>query len=243
MKFAIRMFTMLLFLAGCGWLIHFSNQNKRLGEDIRQLEAELGRMSIDDVKRIHLVEIESPDVPPEVRSHLEGVWQFRCYLPPNYALMQIMGDGRITADGIYQSGGSSSSWGSPKPEAVHELVTVSFQKRDNRMESFFSFGGSHSTTSWQFYPEKFEALVIQKLVSSNQGPRSFDQNTILPLLRIYDPSTVEEQNVGNQTLTTYAGGLVLLCPVSREQEVNELRAGKTPNGFDSNWIAKAADDE
>jgi hypothetical protein len=76
MKYTIRLFTILLFLAGCIFLSHLSIENYRMGAEVKQLEAELGRMSIDDANRVHLVEIEKPDVPPEVASHVERVWQY-----------------------------------------------------------------------------------------------------------------------------------------------------------------------
>lgn len=162
MKYTIRLFTILLFLAGCIFLSHLSIENHRMGAEVKQLEAELGRMSIDDANRVHLVEIEMPDVPPEVASHVERVWQFRCYLPPGYDFMQTSGSGRVTKEGLYQAGGSSLNWGLPQPEAIHKLVTVSFQKKDNLLNAFYSFGRS-GTSSWSgFSPDRFDALVIQR---------------------------------------------------------------------------------
>ncbi len=238
MKYAIRLFTILFFLAGCIGLIYQSTENTRLDAEVSRLEAELGSMSIIDTDRVHLVEIEVRDVPPEVASHVERIWQFRCYFPPGYDLMQISGGGRVTQEGIYQSGGSSSSWGVPKPEAIHKLLTVSFQKKDDHLEAFYSFNGSGGTIAWSaFNPHRFDALVIQKLVSSDQGPRSFNRDTILPLLKIYDPSSAEDKEVAGKTFTTYAGGLFVLSPKSRAKVLNQLRSGETPAEFDPNWLA------
>ena len=95
MKLVVRLLTVLFLLAGGIVLIQLSIDNRELGDRIDQLEAELGRMSIDDSDRVHLVEIETPDVPPEVASHIERVWQFRCYLPPNYDVIRFSGGGRV----------------------------------------------------------------------------------------------------------------------------------------------------
>ena len=65
MKLVVRLFTVLFLLAGGIVLIRLSIDNRELGNRIDQLEAELGRMSIDDSDRVHLVEIETPDVPPK----------------------------------------------------------------------------------------------------------------------------------------------------------------------------------
>jgi hypothetical protein len=244
MKYVLRLFTFLLFLAGCIGLLKLSTENGRLSIDVNRLEAELGRMSIDNVDRVHLVEVETPDVPPEVASQVERVWQFRCYLPAGYDFMQLSGSGRVTKDGLYQNGGYSSSYGTPKLEATHQLLTVSLQKKSDRLQVHLSLGGSSGTTSWSgLSTDRFDALVVQQLVSSDQGPRSFNQDTILPLLKIFDPSTAEDKEVAGNTLTTYAGGLIVLCPKSRENILNQLLRGETPNEFEPGWLATEVGDE
>ena len=245
MKLVVRLFALMLLLAGGIVLNRLSIDNRELGDRIDQLEAELGRMSIVDSDRVHLVEIESPDVPPEVAAHVERVLQFRCYLPPGYDVIRFSGGGRVAQEGGYFAGGSSSGWGSPQKEGTHKLLTVSFQVKDNRLEVFNTFGGSSGTSSWEsFASDRFDdALVVQKIVSSEQGPRSFDQDTILPMLRVYDPRSAEDKKVEGKTMTTYAGGLFVLCPKSRESEFSQLRLGKTPAEFDPSWIATVANDE
>ena len=245
MKLVVRLVAIFFFLAGGIVLTRLSIDNHELEKQIAQLEAELGRMPIDDSDRVHLVEIEAPDVPPEVASHLERVWQFRCYLPPGYSVIRFSGGGRVSKEGVYLDGGSSSGWGSPRPEAVHQLVTVSFQKKDDRLVAFNTFGGSSGTSSWgRFDPDHIDdSLVVQKIVSSEQGPRSFDQDTILPLLRIYDPSFAEDKKVAGKNITTYAGGLFVLCPKSRESAFDQLTRGETPDEFDPGWTAREAADE
>ncbi|MEX1027870.1 MAG: hypothetical protein WD049_07675 [Candidatus Paceibacterota bacterium] len=189
MKIVIRLFILLASHAGLIGLVRLSSDNRHLSDQIDQLEAELGRMSIDDADRVYLVEIDTPDVPPEVALHLESVWQFRCYLPPgyDYDVMRFSGGGRVAKEGSYLAGGTSSSWGSPQPEAIHKLLTVSFQRKDGRWAAFYSFGGT--------------------------------------------------------TLTTYAGGLFVLCPKSRESQFNQLLQVNTPTDFDPSWIATEAGNE
>ncbi|MEZ6092382.1 MAG: hypothetical protein R3C05_31135 [Pirellulaceae bacterium] len=245
MKFAIRTITAVIILAGLVGLVRLSNSNRRLTDQVEQLEAELGRMPIDQPDRVHLVEIETPDVPPEIASHLIRVWQFRCYSPPGYDVVRFSGGGRVAEKGLYFSGGSTSGWGTPQAEAHHKLVTISFQKIEDRLEAFESFGGSSGTTSWgRFDPNHFDdSIVVQKLVSSKQGARSFDQQTILPLLKLYDPRSAEEKDVAGETLTTYSGGLFVLCPKARESDFSQLTRGETPEDFTSRWIATETEDE
>lgn len=245
MKFLFQICVTLLLVAGVTTLVPLSLENRDLRNQIDRLEAELGRLPIQDADRVHVVEIESPSVPPEVASHLERVWQFRCYLPPNYDVIRFSGSGRVAADGLYQSGGAGSGWGSPRPEATHKLLTVSFQKQADRWEVFNAFGGSSGSSSWQrFEPERIDqAVVVEKIVDSQHGPRSFDRETILPILKIYDPASAEDEQVVDRTLTTYSGGLLVLCPKSREQDFSELRRGVTPDNFDSAWIAAEAHNE
>lgn len=245
MKLIARLITIVLLLAGGVFLLRISVDNRELARQIEQLEAELGRMPIIDSDRVHIVEIETPDVPPEVARHLKAVWQFRCYLPPGYDVMRFSGGGRVAEEGIYLDGGRSSGWGMPPKEAVHRLLTISFRKQGDRVEAFNTFGGSSGTASWNdFEPDRFDStLVVQKLVHTEQGPRSFDQQTILPLLKIYDPSSAEDKQIAGETTTTYAGGLFGLCPKTHERELRQLNRGETPIGFDASSIATVASDE
>src|SRR6056297_1514001 len=128
MKLVVRTLTILLVFAGGIFLVRLSIDNRELAHQIDRLEAELGRMPIDDSARVHLVEIERPAVPPEVASHLERLWQFRCYLPAGYDVRRFSGGGRVTQKGVYLAGSSSSGWSASRPEAVHQLLTISFQK-------------------------------------------------------------------------------------------------------------------
>lgn len=225
-------------------MIYLSTENSRLAADINRLEAELGRMSIEDTNRIHLVEVERPEIPPEVAAHVARVWQFRCYLPLGYDFMEMSGNGRVSEEGIYLSGGSSSSWRSPLSQAIHQLLTISVQKKNDHVEMFYSIGGSGGTTMWSgVKPDRLAAMQTQKLVRSNLGPRSFDQHTILPLLKIYDPNTSEIEEIHGESLTTFAGGFVLFCPKSRRSVLRELCDGNTPKDFDPSWLATEAKDE
>lgn len=233
-----------MFLAGCISLVNLATKNNRLDAEVKRLEAELGKLSIDDVNRVYLAEIETPDIPSEVAAHVVRVWQFRCYLPAGYDFLQLSGDGRVTPEGIYQAGGHGSNWGTPKTESTHKLFTISLQWKDNRLVVSRSFNGLTGTTSWSgLDPERFDTLIVQKLVSSDQGPRSFSQDTILPLLKIFDPSTADEKIIAGKPRTTYAGGLIILCPKSRESLLSQLRSGETPAGFEPDWLATEVSDE
>lgn len=245
MKIVVRMLTLAAFLAGIFFLVRLSIDNRQLSDQLERLEAEVGKMRIDDVNRVYLVEIDKPYVPPEVAPHVERVWQFRCYLPPGYDFLRHSGGGVVTDKGCYFEGSSGTNWGSPQTEATHELMTVSFQKKDGRLVTFHSFGGSSGTSSWgRFNPDRMDGgLVVQSLVSSERGPQSFAQTTILPVLKIYDPATGKKNKVAGQTTTTYSGGLFVLCPKSRELEFEKLIRGETPAEFDPNSIATVMVDE
>lgn len=245
MRVLVRLLTLLALIAGGLVLFRIEQENVRLSEEIRKLESELGRMPIDSPERIYLVEIKTPELPPEVASHVEHIWQFRCNLPPGYDFARMSGGGRVAREGVYQEGGFSTSSGSPNSEATHELFTISLQRKDDHLVVFDCFGGSAGTTSWnRFNPEQGDdSLAVQKLTAKNRGPRSFDQETILPILKVYDPSTSEKKGVDGETITTFAGGLFVLCPKSRQMEFDQLRKGETPDGFDPSWIASLVNDE
>lgn len=244
MKFAIRVFIVLLFLTGAISLFNQTAANTRLAAEVSRLEAELGKMSIKDANQVHIVEIKEPDIPPEVARHVERIWQFRCYLPPGYDFIQINASGRVSEEGLYQSGGSGSTWGTPKPTAIHGLLTISLRKKDKSVEAFYSFGGTSGTTSWNSIESgQMGRLVAKKLASSKHGPRSFDQQTLLPVLKVFDPTTAEDKEVAGKILTTYEGGLFVLCPKTREPDMQQLRSGRQPGEFKPEWLAAAVSDE
>ncbi len=115
MKFVVQLLATLAFGAAVIYWIRLTTDNRQLSDEIQQLEAELGRMPIDDPTRVHLVEIDQPEVPPEVASHIDRLWQFRCYLPPSYDYIKFFGNGEVARDGLYLNGGSSSGWDRPIP--------------------------------------------------------------------------------------------------------------------------------
>ena len=246
MKTIIRFVTGLFFLTGILFLARLTRENSRLADDVSRLEAELGRLSIKDIDRVHIVAIKEPRVPAEVASHVQRVWQYRLYLPAGYDFLRMRGGGRVAEDGVYLQGGFSSGWGSPKPEATQTLFTISLSKDGDRTKAFVSVNESGGTASWnQLDPERLlgDDLVVQTLSNASQGSRSFDQDTILPILKVYDPKTAETKTIAGNEITTYAGGLILLCPKSRESEMDELRQGRVPDGFEPSWIAKGQRNE
>jgi hypothetical protein len=244
MKHIARGITLFLFSLGIGIFVYLTNKNSYLSAEVRRLEAELGKMEIEDESLVHITEVASPDVPSEIEDQLIGIWQFRCYLPPKYDFIKWNGGGSISKERIFHRGGSGSSWGTQNKEAIHALLTISMQKRGEHILVFYSFDGSSGTMSWSnFSRDQVEQLTIQKLVRSEGGSRSFSPDTILPLVRVYDPLSAEEQVVGGKTIKTFAGGQFILCPKSREHELNLLLKGESIPDFDPAWLAEDVHDE
>lgn len=243
MSYAMRLVAILLFLSLSFLLIKNSFDNHRLATEIEKLESELGRMSIEDVDRVHLVEIASPDVPPEVASHLERVWQFRCYLPSGYEFTQTVAAGEISKEGLFRRASSFTGFYPPATTPIHKMLIISLGKQNNGLRFHVDFDGRGGSTSWDFTPERLENSVVQKLVSSEKGKRTFDQDSIISLLKIYDPDTGKEHNLAGKVFTTYRGASFVLCPKSRQDAFSELERGITPEGFQPNWIASEQENE
>ncbi|WP_162006599.1 hypothetical protein [Roseimaritima sediminicola] len=218
-------------------MIIWTRDNRELREDVLRLEAELGRMEIDDVDAIYIVAIEEPIVPPEVAPHVDLLWQFRCYLPPGYDFQTMRGGGRVSESGMYFQGGFGSSRSSPRPEPYHELLTISLRRQDDRLVCFYSFGGSSVSGTWNVDLDS-ENLVVETLASPGGPAQSFDQSTILPILKAYDPNTAEVKEINGQSITTYAGGIVVVCPRKLDPEFEQLRRGRTPDGFQASSLAE-----
>lgn len=244
MKYVIRVITLLFLIAGCIGIGYYTNSSLELAADVSRLEAELGRMTISDPTRIYLTEIKTPNVPPEVALKLKGIWQFRCYLPAGYDFISMNGSGNISDEGLYHDGGYSSNWGMSQSDAVHELLTLSIQQTGDQLTVFYSLGGSSGTTSWnELESMNVNELMIKRLVKSEQGPRSFDKDSILPLLKIYDSNSAQEIRVGGKMVRAFKGGLFVICPKSRDNHFQQLRRGITPPDFDPSWLAKELTNE
>lgn len=235
----LRLISGLLFVAGIVTLVIWTRSNRELRRDVSQLEAELGQMSIDDVDKLHIVAIEEPIIPPEVAPYVDQVWQFRCYLPPGYDFQRMRGGGRLSDRGLYFQGGFSSGHSSPRTEPYHQLLTISLHRKAETVACFVSFGGSSSSGTWTVQTDLGgDDLVIETLATPGGPAQSFDQSTILPILRLYDPNTAEVKDVDGKSITTYAGGIVVICPYKLEAEFDLLRQGKKPEGFQASWIAE-----
>lgn len=210
-----------------------------------QLEAELGRMEITDLNRIFLVEIQNPEVPPEIAKHIRFIWQFRCYIPAGYQANEFSGFGRVTEDGIYHQGSSGWASRSSQNQPAHVLMTFSITKNEDDWRFFYSYGGTSVSSSWNPSNPDItqEQLVVQKLVDKVSGARSFDTGTILPLLKIYDPKAAAETQVDGKKKTTYQGGIFVLYPKKRDSDFKILQNGVTPPQWESNKLAEVASDD
>lgn len=221
------------------------SENRSLLDEVRQLEHELGRMEVTDPNRIFLVEVQNPEVPPEIAKYVRCIWQFRCYLPVGYEAHDVSGFGRVTEDGIYHQGSSSRSWRPSRNQPTHVLMTISITKNENEWRFFYSYGGNSGSSSWNpSNPDLTqEQLVVQKLVSQASGARSFDRDTILPLIKIYDPMTAVEIDVDGTKKTAFQGGIFAICPKTRDLDFKILQTGVTPPQWESNKLAEVASDD
>ena len=90
---------------------------------------------------------------------------------------------------------------------------------------------------------EIDELVVQTLAGVSDDAQSFDRDTILPLLRIYDPKTAAKKTIEGEEITTYAGALIVFWPKSRESAMDDMRNGRVPDDFDPSWIAKGQSHE
>ncbi|QDS96495.1 hypothetical protein FF011L_53070 [Roseimaritima multifibrata] len=237
----LRFLSLLAIAIGVVTLITATRSNRTLSDEVLKLEAELGRMSIDDVDKVYVVAIEDPAIPPEVAVNIDKVWQFRCYLPAGYDVSRFNAGGRVTDRGIFFQGGYSSGSSSGRTEPSQQLLTISLRQKEKNIECFTSFGGSSSTTTWNRLSAEnsdWSDWVIKPLVAPGKPAQSFDQSTILTLLKIYDPNTGEEKQVDGESITTYQGGMFLLFPRSLQTELTMLRKGELPEDFNISHIAE-----
>lgn len=226
-------------VAGLVSLVFISRRNRELQDEIDQLEADLGRMEITDFRRIHLVEIKNPAIPPELAKQLNFICQYRCYIPSGYDANEFSGSGLVTEKGIYHSGSYGRAWRPSQQTPVQEIMTISISKKEDYWRIFFSYGGNSGSHSWRpsrpdLTPDQ---LVVQKLVNSETGAKSFTTDMILPLLKIYDPNTPVEKEIDGKKQTVYQGCITVLYPKNRDSDFQMLLNGVTPPQFDPSILA------
>lgn len=220
-------------------LFLLSSQNRMLQDEIDQLEADLGRLQITDFRHFHFVEIKNPAVPPELAQQLGFICQFRCYIPPGYDANEFSGSGLVTENGIYHSGSNGRAWRPAQKTPVQEIMTVSISKEEDYWRIFYSYGGTSFSHSWRPSSPDLtpDQLVVQKLVSSKTGSKSFHTDMILPLVKAYDPNTAVEKEIDGKKQTVYQGCVIVLYPKSRDADFQSLLNGITPPQFDPNKLA------
>ena len=220
-------------------------ENRVLRTEVSQLEAELGLMKIEDLNRAYFVEIEKPEVPSEVAKQLDQIWQFRCYLPPFYDLHEFRGIGSVTKEGVYCSGIDAGYRSRSEYHPVNVLVTIAISKKEDYWEVYYSYGGEIQISKWR--PARtdlsVDELVVQKLVSSKLGTRSFDADTILPLLKLYDPKTTVDRVIDGNKHSTYDGVIYSIYPKRRASDFRQMVNGVMPQTFDPKKLAAGISDE
>lgn len=221
------------------------SENQNFRAELEQLEAELGLMKMEDLNRAYFVEIEKPEVPAEVANQLDKIWQFRCYLPPLYDLHEFRGIGRVTKEGVYYSGIGGGYRSGSEYHPVNVLVTIAISKKEDYWEVYFSYGGDIQVSKWRPVRTDLsvDELVVQKLVSSKLGTRSFDADTILPLLKLYDPKNTVDRVIDGIKHSTYDGVIYSIYPKSREADFRQIVNGVMPPTFDPKKLAAGVSDE
>lgn len=205
-----------------------------MAAEVQQLETDFG-LDVRDADRVYFVAPEKLDVPAVILDNVERVWQYRCYLPPNYDFKRFRGHGLICADGYYCKGGRGMSHSSPKSTAVNERVTVSV----TRKQDHFVLGGHFAISVClgnrqdrgtlrcrDFENAKIEDFVIEPVLASGEKARSFGRDEIIPILRIYDPASADEKMVAGRKQMTYRGALLTFCPTSQLVKFESLRKGE-----------------
>ena len=218
-------FSSIVLIAGFISAVMCYIENQSLATEIQQLEEELGVMRVADTDRVYFVAIDNAKVPGIVTENVDRIWQFRYFLPADYSVSRFAADGRVAAKGLYIDGGSTSGWSSPSAEAINKRLTISFTKKENRIDISSSLGVTlHCRIGDPGVSIK--DLIIEPLVLPGDPARSFGPKEIIPLFKIYDPASAKEEIVDGQKLTTYSGALIVMCPHSEEPRFKLLREGK-----------------
>jgi len=212
-------------IAGFVTAIKHTMENQSVASEIRQLEEELGVMHVTDPDRVYFVPIDNSKVPSVVADNVDRIWQFRYFLPAGYDWARFVGRGQLSAEGYYFSGGNSTGWSSPRPEAINKLLSITLTKKKKHIEIYSSFSGTA-----RFRPSdpnvNINELVVKPFLSLGDPARSFGPEEIIPLFKFYDPATAKEKIVDGQKLTVYSGATMVMFPKSQTTRFRSLREGR-----------------
>lgn len=218
-------------VAGVWQAISYSLQNRWLAAEIQQLESELGVLDVVDPDRVYFTAIQKQDVPATIAKHVDRVWQYRCHLPANYDFKRFAGDGVVCADGFFVNGSHGSGWSTPNQAATNERLTISVTKKQDHFALLACVGDYQDTGILRLRDPsnaKLENFVVEPVLASGQKSCSFGRDEIIPIFRIYDPTSAKEKVVAGKKQLTYSGALMVFCPTSQEPVFQSLRSGELP---------------
>ncbi|HBE70992.1 MAG TPA: hypothetical protein DDW52_22835 [Planctomycetaceae bacterium] len=253
MKLSLQILAGLLIVGGIAYGVRIGGNNRDVAAEIAELESVVGRFEIENEDRVHIIAIENPQIAPEVRQRIDRVWQFAIYRPAGYDC-KLHCSQFVASDGVRGLHGELGV--SPtNSDRSTDTLTVSLVELDDRLDFFYSFSGFSGTL--RSYPVRqsanSDALVVKTLVGNREPARSFDRDTVLSILKVYDPNSPAEAEIAGDTADTFTWASFVLCPASREQEFEALSSGDWQAGVSTaetttrvavpDWIAQGAQRE
>lgn len=224
-----RWFRTLLFVLALGGAVTSFTIGQRLHalrQEIQELSQQVGYLAVRDESQVHIAIIPSDDelIPPGVEQAY--VWRFRVFLPANFGLLVMSRAGAISADSPRARGGGGSGWRSGSKEPVETTMTVSLLKTQRGwMLSRMSDGSSGATSLPQKLDlESMQDMVIEPVTSQESGPKSFDVNEPICLLRIRGKEQLAPR--GNEDVAFYPGIYIYMAERQLSDALEQWAQGK-----------------
>ncbi|MEM6468144.1 MAG: hypothetical protein AAF802_01145 [Planctomycetota bacterium] len=214
----------ILIVSGLGRSLYLSMDLRELSRERDRLEAEFGKLDIEDPDRVYVTRVKSDavELPPGVQSGY--VWQYRVYLPANYARCTVTNNHLIAAEGARRRGGNSSSSSALRGDAAETIATVAILNVEGDWLFTFTMGGGASTTrlrnSHSF--DSFDDLLIDEPFKIGQQ-KSFSPDDAICLARLRLPEPAETTKDG---VDLYLGFSVFLMDTNSQSDFERWAKGE-----------------
>ena len=199
------------------------NELKRTHRDVK---AKAGLLKVDDPTKVYVTQVINPVIPLALQKKMASVWQFEIHLPIGYGKTSIRLSSPISANGLRNRGGTSSSSSAAEKEITRGLWTMTLQKEDDQW-TLSSSGPSGSGKSYlrDLSIESIDDLIVDTICPEPGKTVEIAPERFFNLFRLRTSEEVKNRRRSNKKLPLYPGVAIWMGPQASRTAFEAVRSG------------------